>query len=237
MATLIAVLGMHRSGTSATAGTLQKHGVDLGPVSEVNPDQPRGTREIPGLRRLHDRILKRSGGSWWRPPKVVVIEPGDRRDRDDILATIPGETVGVKDPRLLLLLDLWRELEPLRIGVFRNPVAVRRSLEQRARELGRPSLSADKWEALWRYYNRILLEELQRSPFPVIDFDRPDAFEAQVRAALAFYGVESQSGPAFFDPALTAEGDPRWRTRVLSPKSLELWERLSARTAAFIHDD
>jgi hypothetical protein len=235
MATLIAVLGMHRSGTSATVGTLQEHGVELGPVSEVNRFHPRGNREMRELNRLHERILERCGGSWWCPPEEVVIEPADRRGRDDVLATILGETIGVKDPRMLLLLDLWRELEPLRIGVIRNPVAVRQSLERRARERGGPTISADQWEALWRHYNGILLAELERSPFPVIDFDRAEEFDAQVRAALAFYGVESRARSAFFDPALIREsGDAHWRSRVLSPRSLELWERLSARTAALI---
>jgi hypothetical protein len=232
MRTLI-VLGMHRSGTSATVGTLQQHGVELGPVSETSRFNPRGHRELQGFTRLHNRILKRSGGSWWNPPKEAVIEPEDRRERDDILAAIQGETIGVKDPRILLLLDFWRELEPLWIGVMRNPVAVRRSLERRARKRGKPNLEPERWEALWRHYNQFLLEELERAPFPVIDFDRPDAFDERVRAALAFYGIESRARSAFFDPALVHEGgDALWRSRVLSPKSLELWEALSAKTTA-----
>src|SRR5918992_1057883 len=59
---IVAVLGMHRSGTSAIAGMLADHGVELGPVSEQNRFNPRGNREIRELNRLHDRILERSGG-------------------------------------------------------------------------------------------------------------------------------------------------------------------------------
>jgi hypothetical protein len=228
--TLLAVLGMHRSGTSATVGTIHRLGVGAGPVSEANRSNLRGNRELPELIRLHDRILERSGGSWWQPPEVYSITDDDRRDRDAVLASIPGETVAVKDPRMLLVLDLWRDLEPSWIGVVRNPVAVRRSLERRARERGRPTLDAAACEALWWHYNRILLAELERAPFPVVDFDRSDDFEAQVRAALAFYGLESGAGEeAFFEPGLVCERvDAGWRGEVLSPEAVELWERLAS---------
>lgn len=229
--TLVAVLGMHRSGTSATAGTIQQYGFEVGPVSEQNRSNPRGNQELRGLVKLHDRILKRSGGSWWQPPEQVSIAEGDCRMRDELLATIAGEQVAVKDPRMLLALDLWRDLEPRWIGVIRNPVAVRSSLERRARERGRPSLDAAGWEALWRRYNRILLAELDRSPFPVIDFDRPDDLDVQVRAALAFYGLNAIARRTFFEPELVRERvDPAWREQVRSPESVELWERLAALT-------
>ncbi len=233
MRTLIAVLGMHRSGTSATAGTMQRHGVELGPVSEANRSNPRGNRELRGIVRLHNRILERNGGSWWRPPTAVRLEPDDRRERDSVLLSIPGDRLAVKDPRILLLLELWRELDPRWIGVIRNPVAVRRSLERRAAERRKPVLDPDAWEALWRLYNTMLLQELERAPFPVIDFDRPDELDAQVRASFAFYGIETGAAEAFFDPSLVTEHpDPGWREDVRSPESLELWERLAARTVS-----
>jgi hypothetical protein len=218
---------MHRSGTSATIGTIQQHGFELGLVSEANRFNTRGNRELRGLVKLHDRILKRSGGSWWQPPEVVSITDEDRRRRDEVLAAIPGELVAVKDPRMLLLLDLWRDLEPLWIGVIRNPVAVRASLERRARERGGRPLDAFGWEALWRHYNRILLAELGRTPFPVVDFDRADELDAQIRTALSCYGFDAEGERTFFESALVHERtDAGWRDRALSPESIALWERL-----------
>jgi hypothetical protein len=228
---LIAVLGMHRSGTSAAVGTMQQHGVELGPVSEENRSNPRGNRELRSLVRLHNRILERAGGSWWQPPAAVQLEPDDRLERDSALSSIPGDRIAVKDPRMLLLLELWRELEPAWVGVIRNPVAVRRSLERRAEKRHKPTLDPDGWEALWRHYNAILLQELERAPFPVIDFDRSDELDAQVRAALGFYGIETGAAEAFFDPRLVNEHlDANWREEVRSPDSLELWEQLAGRS-------
>ena len=228
---IVAVLGMHRSGTSAIAGMLADHGVDLGPVSEQNRFNPRGNREIRELNRLHDRILERSGGTWWDPPARTRTRRGDYRRRNQIVRSIPGKTIGVKDPRLLLVLDLWRDLAPRLIGVIRNPVAVRESLQRRAHERPRrhPQLSAAGWDQLWLAYNRALLAEHRRHPFPVIDFDRHPDLDSQVRAALAFHGLESAAESAFFERELVQSADD-WRLRA-SSEALELWDTLAALAA------
>ena len=238
MRRLIAVLGMHRSGTSATAGVLQEYGVHLGPVSERNRFNPRGNREIRELNRLHDRILERNGGSWSSPPAAIAIERSERAERDAIVATIPGQTAAVKDPRMLLLLDFWLELEPLRIGVVRNPVAVRSSLARRAKDRPRrhPQLAPAAWEELWCHYNRLLLAEHDRDPFPIVDFDRHAELDEQVRAALAAHGVEPQGDSRFFEPGLLAEEDRDWRSQVHAREALELWDELAARSQA-AHSD
>lgn len=230
---IVTVLGMHRSGTSAIAGMLADHGVELGPVSEQNRFNPRGNREIRELNRLHDRVLERSGGSWWDPPARIRARSGDYRRRNEILGSIPGETIGVKDPRLLLVLDLWRDLDPKPIGVVRNPVAVRESLERRAHERRRrhPQLPAAGWDELWLIYNRSLLAEHRRRPFPVIDFDRHGDLDAQVRAALAFHGLEPAAGSGFFERELVGQANDDWRSRLGSSEALELWDTLAGLAA------
>lgn len=226
---IVTVLGMHRSGTSAIAGMLADHGIEFGPVSQKNRFNPRGNREIAELNRLHDRVLERSGGSWSNPPAGIRARGGDYRRRNQILRSIPGQTIGVKDPRLLLVLDLWRDLDPRPIGVIRNPVAVRESLERRAQERPRrhPQLSAAEWDELWLVYNRALLAEHRRRPFPVIDFERHTDLDSQVRAALAFHGLEPAAQSAFFDPELLRDGANDWRSRVGSSEAVELWDALA----------
>lgn len=254
MATLVTILGMHRSGTSAFAGVLRDLGLsfgwmrkpgDLGPSKGPSRDyrnafNQRGNQENRELRWLHESILERAGGSWFEPPERIEIEPGDRARRDEVLDSFPGDPVAVKDPRLLLVLDLYRDLEPRPIAVIRNPVAVRESLERRSRQpaperkqsnrSGHPVRSPAEWEALWRHYNGLLLAELELEPMPVVDFDRGD-LEDQARAALDFHGLEARGTSEFFDPDLVNRGGD-WQERVASPESLALWRGLSERAVA-----
>ena len=227
--TTVAVLGMHCSGTSAIAGMLADHGVEFGPVSERNRFNPRGNREIRELNRLHDEVLERSGGSWWGPPERIRLRRGDRRRRDEILHAIPGNPIAVKDPRMLLVMELWRDLDPRPIGVIRNPVAVRESLLRRAQDRPRrhPQLSGRDWETLWVAYNRALLAERRRRPFPVIDFERTDELDAQLRQALAFWGLEARPDSSFFERELTVSPPGDWRGQVGSGEALELWDELA----------
>jgi hypothetical protein len=226
---IVAILGMHRSGTSAVAGMLADHGLEFGRVRERNRFNRRGNREIPELNELHEAILERGGGTWWRPPAEVVVRAGDLRRRNKVLGTIEGDPIAVKDPRMLVCRELWTDLEPSAIGVIRNPVAVRNSLAHRARERPEkhPQLSSREWEDLWVIYNRALLEWHTRSPFPLIDFDRPDELGARVGAALGFWGIDAAASSDFFDPRLPSDGDGDWTSEVESPEALELWRTLA----------
>ena len=224
--TLLVVLGMHRSGTSAVTGMLKDYGVALGPArTKRNAFNPRGNREILALRRLHERVLERGGGSWCDPPDAVEVTDADRRDRDEVLAAIEGDVVAVKDPRMLLAMELWRDLDPAPIGVIRNPVAVRDSLAARAAKGGGPVRTPAAWEELWRHYNRVLLAEHERRAFPLVDFDRRDELVAQVKAALAAHGVIAAGESEFFDASLTTPADDDWRG-LADAQSVELWDRL-----------
>jgi hypothetical protein len=233
--TVVAVLGMHRSGTSAVAGMLADHGVEFGAIRERNRFNPRGNREIPELNELHEAILERGGGSWWRPPAEIRVRPGDLRRRNRVLAAIPGEAIAVKDPRMLVCPELWSDLELKPIGVIRNPVAVSRSLAHRARERPHkhPQLSAREWEDVWVVYNRALLAEHRRRPFPLVDFDRPDELDRRVVAALEFWGLEPAESSGFFDPDLVRpDAEAEWASEVESPEALELWRTLAGIASA-----
>jgi hypothetical protein len=229
---LVVVLGMHRSGTSATTGMLQEYGLELGEVNEQDKHNARGNREIPELNQLHNRILERNSGAWWDPPKNVSFEDSDRAERDAILDAIEGDSIGIKDPRMLLVLPLWRDLSPLRIGVIRNPVAVRESLQKRSTSSGKKSpLNRKGWERLWVAYNRKLIEEHDRDPFPIINFDVTSELDEQVRASLRHYGIEPQGQTDFFERELL-HGGTEWRSDVRVREAVELYDELAGRALA-----
>jgi len=158
----IIVLGMHRSGTSALAGTLDHLGVDFGPtLSAGASDNELGFWEHAELVQLDEWVLQVLGASWedacvlpaewWKSEPVHPV----RQAIADILEHdfSRSELWGLKDPRLCRLLPLWNAVlaesgcKPLYVIVFRHPRAVAASLMKRD---GFPS---DKSHLLWLRYN------------------------------------------------------------------------------------
>ena len=68
---VIAILGMHRSGTSCLTGSLQNAGLFLGEHHTWNKHNRRGNRENQNIVDLHDAILEANGGTWDSPPEHV----------------------------------------------------------------------------------------------------------------------------------------------------------------------
>lgn len=223
---VVAILGMHRSGTSWLAGSLESMGLELGDVSTQAPNNPRGSRETKVLQNLHDDVLRSNDGSWSSPPASCGWLPGQRAaleafvDEMDALRT----PWGFKDPRTLLLLDEWREVvgDRLRlVGIFRHPELVARSLRARRR---RRRTGPARWRPgrrwtgrrghrLWVDYNRRLVAEHRRAPFPLIRFDQPrDDLLESVALIGCHLGLSPGAGSdTFFDAAFVNEtsGDAR----------------------------
>jgi hypothetical protein len=134
---------------------------------------------------------------------------------------------------MLLLMEFWRDLDPNPIGVIRNPIAVRRSLQRRWKvgiRYGAPELSNDDCDRLWRIYNGKLLEERRRHEFPIINFDEQAALPQQVSAALSYYDMESRDPFTFFDTKLVISNTQNqdWRSDIPDAETLELWDALVA---------
>ena len=120
---VICVLGMHRSGTSCLAGSLEQQGLFLGEVNTAAPWNKRGNRESFTIMDLQGDVLAASGGSWDNPPAVVEWQPEHLERARNVLAEHAGHSVwGFKDPRTLLTLEGWREALPEcgYVGTFRR---------------------------------------------------------------------------------------------------------------------
>lgn len=195
----VAVLGMHRSGTSALAGCLEEAGVFLGEVRSANRANPRGNRENLRIIALHKALLKRNGGAWDRPPERVAWSRRACWRRDRIIRSFARHPVwGFKDPRALLCLDGWLEALPeLRcVGIFRHPVLVARSLERRN------GFPLERGLALWLDYNRRLLHYHDLLDFPLLSFDEDGpVFLDKVKQVVAGLGLGLEPDRiGFFNP-------------------------------------
>ncbi|MGP1281409.1 MAG: sulfotransferase [Parasphingopyxis sp.] len=200
---VILVLGMHRSGTSALAGTLQSAGLFLGDVIEASPHNRKGNRENRKVMRLNEDVLAANGGAWHRPPERIEWREDHRARRDAIIGDYRGKTLwGLKDPRFLLLLDGWRAALPDAefVGTVRSPAAVARSLSMRNPAFATPREFVD----LWHRYNERLLALWQRERFPLVDFDvAADRYLESVAALCHRLGLDpARSGDRFFEAPL-----------------------------------
>lgn len=168
----VMVVGMHRSGTSFLTGSLQQAGLELGKHSAWNPHNLKGNRENQDIVAFHDEVLAARDAAWDRPPtSLVEWTEAETRKAAELVAEYQGvELWGFKDPRALLMVDCWRKLLPeLRfVGIFRNPIAVARSLAARG---AMPQAQAF---TLWKAYNQNLLALHRRSPFPLLCFDEDE---------------------------------------------------------------
>jgi len=164
----VLVIGMHRSGTSALAGALDAMGFEAGPsddLMEGDEGNPQGYFELRSIASLNDEILSHYRGRWDSPP---LFAPGWEHDhaarayatraRDALAEVYASEAYVLKDPRISLLLPLWRQVtdaSTCAIVIVREPLEVASSLTRRN---GLPTASG---LALWAAYNRALLRDLE----------------------------------------------------------------------------
>ena len=201
MPPVVIILGMHRSGTSCLAGSLEEAGLYLGAVNKLAPHNAKGNQENAEIMKLHESVLTSSGGSWDDPPRTAIWSGSDVARRQAIVASYPsGRPWGFKDPRTLLTLDGWLDALPAAhgVGTFRHPLAVARSLS------ARNGFSQQKGLGLWLEYNRRLLHYQRRLDIGLVCFDwAVDRYhQALGRFAAALGLAEPAQGFSFLDPAL-----------------------------------
>ncbi|WP_242109620.1 hypothetical protein [Luteimonas aquatica] len=168
------VLGMHRSGTSVLARLLNLMGAYFGPEgvsTGANQENPKGFWERRDVRALNDAVLHAVGCDWDRVlrfdagalPQAVVAD-FDKRASKLILEMDAHRPWLLKEPRLCLLMPLWRKwLEaPVCISIYRNPVEVASSLHRRN------GIPIEAGMMLWERYVRSALQGAAGLPEVVV---------------------------------------------------------------------
>ncbi|MCX2980646.1 sulfotransferase family protein [Halieaceae bacterium IMCC14734] len=200
-ARIICILGMHRSGTSCLTGSLQNAGIALGDIHTWNPYNKKGNRENQRFVDLHDSILEHNGGAWDEPPASSVWRSEEKQAGRELLESYAEYPLfGFKDPRVLLVLEGWKQLYPDMeyIGSFRHPNAVAESLRVRS------DMPRNRALKLWYVYNKRMLQEYKKGPFPILCFDDSEEnFHANLNRALDILGVlPKESGEKFWEERL-----------------------------------
>jgi hypothetical protein len=175
--TALVVLGMHRSGTSALARTLNIFGASIGddlfPAQEI--DNPTGYWENVGLFSINDHLLKEFGVDYLVSddlPAGWTESPPATRAKAAICEVLKNQFEGknliaIKDPRLCFLGPLYFQVLADRgyaikvIMPLRAPSEVAASLAKRM--VGK-IYSQVEFEAIWA--RTVLSAELLSRPYP-----------------------------------------------------------------------
>jgi hypothetical protein len=189
--TPILVLGMHRSGTSLVTeviAMLGSHAGDSSDLLHADMFNPTGYWEHLEVLKLDIEILNALSSRGVRSPikaAVDTLPPEQRADfvrRARVIADSfrDHDSFVLKDPRMSVLLPIWREAVPdaIAVIVWRDPLAVARSMSKRDR---RPLLRS---LALWEHHNRVLLRESEGMPRILVSYDQLVAEPERVLAAL-----------------------------------------------------
>lgn len=177
---IVAVLGMHRSGTSLCSSIIHLLGIDMASEIGASPSNPRGHWERWEIVELHDEILAALNSrwdsllplkqGWWRDPAIV---PHKKRLKQFCAQLLEehGGLCGFKDPRTMRLFPLWVEIArelgaELRLVLsVRHPGGAARSLQ------ARDAMSYAEGELLWTTYHLELLRHAAGRSWLVVEYD------------------------------------------------------------------
>lgn len=212
---VVVVLGMARSGTSAVTRLLALLGVELGSDEALLApagENAKGFFEHREIVRVNKELLELMGGSWSRPPRLLEgwqldaeLDGLRARARELIAADFGGARLwGFKDPRTSLTLPFWEELlgeggEEVRYVIcHRRPLDSARSLEQR------DGIRLDDGVALWTRYTAAALAHTAGRPRVLIGYEQLFAEREALVGELADFLGAAQSAR---NPQVRAEID------------------------------
>jgi hypothetical protein len=205
--TAIVILGMHRSGTSATTRALGLLGASLGPPANLGKFW-----ENQVMRRPNEQLLEAFGGGWECPPEL----PEGWVGAPEAKALVPAARAALaeygsapvfvwKDPRTCMTLPFWLELldePPVVVMIHRHPEEVAASLRTRNQ------LTTAHGFALWERFNGDALRNSVGLRTIVIEYRtlvaEPHETMQRIVDALASWGVTLPRDPATTDMELSA---------------------------------
>lgn len=199
---ILFVLGVNRSGTSALARVLSLCGGTLPPhLVGAMPDNPLGHWEPRAANYLNEAILQRHRSTMF-DPTLRLQEDGafDAEERSAwvneiraFLSTLPAAPLAVviKDPRITLFFGLWSEAARLAGFDVMAAVTVRHPEEVMASVARRSPASRELSAALWLKYNLLAERQTRTVPRVFVEYTNLlDDWRREVKRVSAALGID-----------------------------------------------
>lgn len=172
---IILVLGMHRSGTSALCGVINRMGAYIGGnLMAPSKDNEKGYYENVDICHVNEYILSKLNSSWYDTEKLVINN--NNYELHILLEYVIKSTFGtnkiiaIKDPRICLLLSLYKDVltamgyEIHTIKTYRKKRAIAKSLMERKEP---KEFTLKQYKMLIDKYNSFISKE----KCPIVSYD------------------------------------------------------------------
>ncbi len=235
------IVGMHRSGTSALAGSVYRMGFNIGKnLMRPTAYNPRGYYENMEVFRLNEEILSRVNLRWNVVPesfKIKIAEEDKRKFKNQIKNLLSEEfglsdKVVIKDPRISLFPDLWTEAVS-ELGYiskfcicYRDPIDVCNSL------YNRDGMSYEQASFLYLFYIGRAIRQTSDHERILVDYKDLLSAKSNYFTYSPFFNklyanINRASIDEFIDGNLNHSVDSRDVRVVLPPFVLQTYEYLS----------
>lgn len=220
--TLLFVLGMHRSGTSAVTHFIHRLGAAIAdnllePMAGVNAQ---GFWEDGDVVAINERLLAVAGQRWYDSDPLALDEsdPAVQALATEARARLEAgyadrRVAVVKDPRLCRLLPFWLErcrecgIEPGFVHVLRHPFAVAKSLHKR------DGIPYEYSLLLWLTYTLESIRHAAGEPIMVVDFEQVLSNPHRLALLLQKHGQALADDPSAVQEAAHAAFNRELRTQ------------------------
>lgn len=176
MIDIVAVMGMHRSGTSSLAGILKHSGIYFHESNEFNRFNKRGNQEANTIVEVNDNILSSAGLTWLTAKANTNYSVSEKDIKmylhylENAKKTGNNACIGFKDPRFTILCDLIVQNLNEKynfhfVGTYRHPIQVAMSITKRQK-----IIKIDEGFESWLNYNQKLFEIIKRNNSPLVYF-------------------------------------------------------------------
>lgn len=206
MAQALFILGMHRSGTSALARVVNLLGAELGSdLMQAADDNEKGFFEHEGAVVIHEALLTSLHLRWcdFLPLPEGWQSSAEAKDASgELTALIERDFAGaplwaIKDPRMSRLFPLWkplvekRDMKPLALVTWRNPLEVAASLKKR------DGMAESNALLCWLAYTLEGLRHAQGLPMAIVSYDAlMENWQGTMEHAAQSLGIEWPRTPA-----------------------------------------